>query len=93
MPVRTEWLERRRATVPQVGLDRAARAANVAGAFAVPEVMAGEIRGRRIVVIDDVLTTGATLDACVKALSRAGAAQVDVLVFTRVVDDAAAPIS
>jgi ComF family protein len=93
VPVRTSWLERRRTTRSQVGLDRAARAANVAGAFTVPEAMAGEVRGRRIVVIDDVLTTGATIDACVKALSRAGASAVDVLVFARVVDDGAATIS
>lgn len=93
IPVRTNWLERRRATVPQVGLDRPARARNVQGAFAVPEMVKAELRGRRLVLVDDVLTTGATLDACVKALLRAGAAQVDVLVFARVADGPDAPIS
>ena len=91
--VRTGWLVRRKATIPQVGLDRAARAGNVAGAFAVPEVARAELEGLRVVLVDDVLTTGATLDACVKALTRAGAAGVDVLVFARVVDGRAAPIS
>jgi ComF family protein len=93
LPVRAGWLERRRATVPQVGLDRAARARNVQGAFAVPEMAKGELRGRRLVLVDDVLTTGATIDACVKALLRAGAGRVDVLVFARVADVADAPLS
>ncbi|WP_029353553.1 ComF family protein [Bosea sp. 117] len=90
---RPEWLERRRPTAPQFGLDRSARANNVAGAFAVPEAMRAELAGRRIVLVDDVLTTGATMDACCKALLRAGAAGVDVLVFARVVDGRSAPIS
>ncbi|MBS7541093.1 ComF family protein [Ancylobacter lacus] len=93
VPVRTGWLERRRATAPQVGLERGPRAANVAGAFAVPAPMAAELRGRRLVLVDDVLTTGATLDACTKALLRAGAGAVDVLVFARVVDGPHRPIS
>lgn len=93
LPVRAGWLERRRATLPQVGLDRAARARNVQGAFAVPDMAEGDLRGRRLVLVDDVLTTGATIDACVKALQRAGAGQVDVLVFARVADEVDAPIS
>ncbi|WP_425483468.1 ComF family protein [Ancylobacter pratisalsi] len=91
--VETSWLLRARATPPQVGLDRAARAANVAGAFEVPDMARGELAGRRVVLVDDVLTTGATLDACAKALSRAGAGRVDVLVFARVVDGQPSPIS
>ena len=50
-----------------------------------------EIQGRRIVLIDDVLTSGATVDACARALLRAKAAQVDVLVFARVVDTSKLP--
>lgn len=93
VPMRAGWLIRARATIPQVGLDREARAANVAGAFRVPEGMEAELAGRRLVLVDDVLTTGATIDACAKALSRAGASQVDVLVFARVVDGSAGAIS
>ena len=51
-----------------------------------------EIARRRILLIDDVLTSGATVDACTRALLRAGATSVDVLVFARVVEAARAPI-
>jgi len=69
-----------------VGLTRAERAVNVQGAFRVPEGSRAAVEGRRLVLVDDVLTTGATIDACARVLLRAGAAQVDVLVFARVVD-------
>ena len=55
------------------------------GAFRVPREGKAEIAGRRLVLVDDVLTSGATVDACTRALLRAGAANVDVLVFARVV--------
>ena len=86
LPVRNDWLIRRRATPHQIGLKPAERAENVQGAFAVPPAARGELARRRIVLIDDVLTTGATAEACARALTRAGAARVDVLVFARVVD-------
>jgi ComF family protein len=85
-------LRRVKATAQQVGLSRAERATNVQGAFRVAPAAKGEVAGRRLIVIDDVLTSGATADACARALLRAGAAQVDVLVFARVVDAARTPI-
>ena len=51
-----------------------------------------EIARRRVILIDDVLTSGATVDACTRALLRAGANSVDVLVFARVVEAARPPI-
>ena len=92
IPVTHTALRRVKATVQQVGLSRAERATNVQGAFRVDPAGKTEVAGRRLIVIDDVLTSGATSDACARALLRAGAAQVDVLVFARVVDAAKAPI-
>jgi ComF family protein len=90
--VAAEALRRVRATEQQVGLSRAQRASNVQGAFKVAPDRTADIQGRRVVIIDDVLTSGATTDACARALLRAKAAQVDVLVFARVVDSHKAPI-
>src|SRR3954469_10722704 len=87
-----EALRRIRPTAQQIGLSRPQRASNVQGAFKVAPERSAEIAGRRIVLIDDVLTSGATTDACARALLRAKAAQVDVLVFARVVDRHRAPI-
>jgi ComF family protein len=90
--VSRDALRRVRPTEHQVGLSRAERAANVQGAFQVPPERRAEIHGRRVILIDDVLTSGATADACARALLRAKAAQVDVLVFARVVDAHRSPI-
>ena len=90
--VTSEALRRVRPTEQQIGLSRSQRATNVQGAFKVAADRTAEIHGRRIVLIDDVLTSGATVDACARALLRAKAAQVDVLVFARVVDTYKAPI-
>jgi len=85
-------LRRVKATAQQVGLSQAERAENVQGAFRVPSERKAGVAGRRLVLIDDVLTSGATSDACARALLRAGALNVDLLVFARVVDAARPPI-
>jgi ComF family protein len=90
--LRGDLLQRLRRTEQQVGLSRSQRASNVQGAFKVFPDRQAEIAGQRVVLIDDVLTSGATVDACARALLRAKAAQVDVLVFARVVDGPKAPI-
>ena len=79
-------LIRRRPTRQQVGLGEKARERNVRGAFVVPEARTGEIAGRRVVLVDDVYTTGATVNAASRALKRAGAADITVLTFARVAD-------
>jgi len=92
LPVLTGALRRVRATPQQVGLSRNARAANVQGAFAVTQDGRTAIYGKRLVLVDDVLTSGATVDACARTLLRAGARNVDVIVFARVVATVRVPI-
>lgn len=71
-------LRRTRATAPQATLDAARRAANVVAAF-----VASGVEGERVLVVDDITTTGATLDACARALLDAGAAAVFALAVAR----------
>ena len=92
VPVIHDVLKRRRATRQQIGLSKSERGDNVQGAFRVPPEARALIRGKRLTLVDDVLTSGSTVDACARALLRAGAGNVDVLVFARVVDAARAPI-
>jgi ComF family protein len=88
VPLDTQALMRLKQTPPQVGLSRPQRAGNVQGAFRVPEEAKPKIYGTRIVLVDDVLTSGATANAASRALLRGGAKNVDVLVFARVVTSA-----
>jgi ComF family protein len=83
-------LRRVKATPQQVGLSQSARALNVQGRVS-PSGKAA-VAGRRLILVDDVITTGATVDACARALLRAGAAEVNVLTFARVVAAARPPI-
>lgn len=69
-------LRQRRRVVDQAGLGAPARAANLAGALQVAPALEGRLHGRRLVVVDDVVTTGASIIETVRALSRAGAVVV-----------------
>jgi ComF family protein len=80
LPVRC-LVRRKRFTAAQAGLTNAGRRANVTGAFRVPRPES--VKGLRLLLIDDVFTTGATAGACARALKRAGASRVAVLALAR----------
>ena len=79
-----DGLIRRKPTRQQVGLSESEREQNLSGAFVVPVPIVPEIKGRHVLLVDDVYTTGATVKAATRTLLRAGAATVDVLVFAKV---------
>lgn len=83
-PVVSDALQRTRNTPTQGALSRSARLANVRGAFRMRPRRVASVRDRRIVLVDDVMTTGATVEACAAILVAAGAAHVDVLTLARV---------
>lgn len=83
-----DGLERRKPTPVLGGLGRKARARALTGALAVSPARKAAIQGARIVLVDDVLTSGATSNACVAALKRAGAEKVVIACFARVLDEA-----
>jgi len=80
VPVRN-LIRRRRATSPQAGLTNAKRRANVRGAFRIAR--GKPLQGMRVLLVDDVVTTGATASACARVLKRAGAAHVALLALAR----------
>ena len=80
-PCRTKCLRRVRSTPPQAGLSHRRRRENVSGAFAAAD--AACLKGRRVLLVDDVMTTGATLDACARVLKGAGARYVGSLTLAR----------
>ena len=81
-------LARIKSTRRQVGLTKTQRQENLQGAFRVPAEARARLKGKRVLLIDDVLTTGSTANAAARALLRGGAAAVDILAFARVVTDA-----
>ena len=83
-PYLPDALVRRRDTATQAGKSGSGRKRNVAAAFEVPASRRKQVEGLRILLIDDVLTTGATAEGCARALKAAGAARVDLAVVARV---------
>lgn len=78
-------LKRPKNTQSQAGRSASGRKRNVAGAFHIPKRHHKKLKGKRVLLIDDVFTTGATVEACCKVLKRAGVEAVDVLTLSRVV--------
>jgi ComF family protein len=91
VPVDCFLVARVKRTQSQVGLSAKERRRNVAGAFRVIGDRSA-LRGKRLVVVDDVVTTGATADACARVLKRAGAARVDMLALARAIETSGLPL-
>lgn len=85
--LKPDWLVRCRYTHPQVGLSLRERKLNMRSAFKVPDRVKKHLKGRSILLVDDVFTTGATVIAAAAALKRVGTRNVDVLTFSRVLKD------
>ncbi|HTJ58302.1 MAG TPA: ComF family protein [Devosiaceae bacterium] len=85
LAVDPELVRRKKPTRQQVGLSAEARTRNVAGAFAAHPELLARTKGRPVVIVDDVITTGSTINAVTKALQKAGVGAVDVISFARVV--------
>jgi ComF family protein len=85
-------LARKRATPVLRGMGRTARDKAVRGAFIVPDKRRAMIKGRAVILIDDVFTTGSTVGACARTLLRAGAARVEIATFARVISDMAGDV-
>jgi ComF family protein len=90
VPMEPMLLRRTRWTRSQVGMTRAERQRNIAGAFSVAPRLRARIEGRNVLLVDDVITTGATANACARVLKRAGAARVDVVALALVTNEALA---
>lgn len=88
VPIARDTLRRSRATPPLRGLGRRERARAVRNVFAVPPARRADVAGKAIILVDDVHTSGATADACTRVLLKAGARQVTILCWARVLDDA-----
>lgn len=83
--LRADLLERTRPTVSQIGLTRPQRIENIRGAFRVPHL--NRVAGRRVLLVDDVLTTGTTASECARVLRKAGAEKVWVATVARTLKD------
>ncbi len=82
--VELDWLRRTKATPVLRGLGRRERALAVRGAFALSPTGKEAVKGRTVILVDDVYTSGATANACARALKRAGAARVEIMCWARV---------
>jgi ComF family protein len=92
IPLAVDTLTRTRSTPIQGGLSADGRRRNVQGAFKVRPSRMTKVKGQKILLVDDVLTTGATAEACSRALKRANAACVEVLTLARVAGPRSVPI-
>jgi ComF family protein len=87
LPVERRMLRRRKDTASQTGLSRAERTKNLSAAFE----LYGAVKGRKVIIVDDVMTTGATMNEIAKVLKRGGAECVEALTFARVPDAISQP--